>query len=151
MDYGKIFDEGVNAATNGQPETACPYRTDGSSRRAWIAGYDFERESQLEAWRIRGAQDFAAGRDREACPYVDDLAAEAWDDGWTDAQARAEAEAEAQPAGRRVDLTPTWASLVPAFVALIENGTAEGRAVAIAEIGRMAAALDEANAAAKER
>jgi hypothetical protein len=50
---------------------------------------------------------------------------------------------------RTIDVTPTWSGLVHAFVALIENGTAEGRATAISEIRRMAAIADEAVAAQK--
>lgn len=47
--------------------------------------------------------------------------------------------------GRTVDLTPTWAGLFPVFRALIENGNAEGRRTAWAELARMAALADERN------
>jgi hypothetical protein len=46
-----------------------------------------------------------------------------------------------------INLTPTWEGLVPAFIALIENGTPEGRAMAIKEITRMAQIADQAVAA----
>lgn len=52
-------------------------------------------------------------------------------------------------AARTIDATPTWAGLMPALIALIENGTAEGRATAIAEITRLAHAADTYIAADK--
>ncbi len=55
----------------------------------------------------------------------------------------------AKPSPRTIDVTPSWSDLVPAFVMLIENGTAEGRTTAISEIRRMAAIADEAVAAQK--
>jgi hypothetical protein len=58
----------------------------------------------------------------------------------------AEWEAKSEP--RVIDITPTWAGLVPAFVALNETGTDEGRATAITEIRRMAQAADAHNATA---
>lgn len=48
-----------------------------------------------------------------------------------------------------LNLTPTWEGLVPAFIALIENGTTEGRSTAITEITRMAQIADQAVAASK--
>ena len=48
-----------------------------------------------------------------------------------------------------IDCTPTWEGLVPAFIALIEIGTAEGRATAVKEITRMAQIADQAVAATK--
>ena len=48
-----------------------------------------------------------------------------------------------------INLTPTWERLVPAFIALIENGTPEVRAMAIKEITRMAQIADQAVAASK--
>lgn len=41
-----------------------------------------------------------------------------------------------------IDLTPTWVSLIPYFVAAIENGTDEGRRIAIDELKRLAAFAD---------
>jgi len=43
---------------------------------------------------------------------------------------------------RHIDLTPTWAGLVPAFLAVLENGTQEGRAAMSQELARMAALAD---------
>lgn len=42
-----------------------------------------------------------------------------------------------------IDVTPTWASMVPAIIALIENGNAQGRATAIGELNRMADLADK--------
>lgn len=53
------------------------------------------------------------------------------------------------PAPRVIDVTPTWESLIPAFVALIENGNATGRATAIHELKRLAAMGDSLVAEAK--
>ena len=46
------------------------------------------------------------------------------------------------PTPETINLTETWESLVPAFLALIENGNPKGRAWAIEEITRMAKAAD---------
>ena len=50
---------------------------------------------------------------------------------------------------RTINATPTWAGLMPALIDMIENGTAEGRAIAIAEITRLAHAADTYIAADK--
>lgn len=47
-------------------------------------------------------------------------------------------------AARTIDVTPSWEGLLPAFLALIENGTSEGRAIAVAELTRMARLADNA-------
>lgn len=47
-----------------------------------------------------------------------------------------------KPAGRVIVMTPTWESLIPAFVMLIENGDSKGRARAIEELNRLAKAGD---------
>jgi hypothetical protein len=44
-----------------------------------------------------------------------------------------------------IDLTPSWRSLVPIFVAAIEDGTPTGRAMAIEEIYRLADFADKTN------
>lgn len=41
-----------------------------------------------------------------------------------------------------LDLTPTWAGLMPAFFAILESGTGEGPAIAKAELTRLAAWAD---------
>lgn len=41
-----------------------------------------------------------------------------------------------------IDLTPTWTGVLPILIAGIENGTAEGRKIAIDELSRMARAAD---------
>jgi len=58
---------------------------------------------------------------------------------------------EAQPEAREsftIDATPTWASLAPAFVMALQNGTPEGQKIAREEMARGFAALDAHNAAA---
>lgn len=56
--------------------------------------------------------------------------------------------AEAAPV-RAIDATPTWAAILPMLRLAIENGTADGRAIAWEELARMARAADKWNAAAK--
>lgn len=43
---------------------------------------------------------------------------------------------------KTLDLTPTWAALVPAFVLVLTNGTQEGRDSIRVELARMAALAD---------
>lgn len=53
-----------------------------------------------------------------------------------------------EPARRQVetiDCTPTWESLIPAFVAMIENGSGKSRAFAIEELTKLARHADAAN------
>lgn len=52
---------------------------------------------------------------------------------------------------RIIDETPTWEGLMPAIIAAVENGTAEGRDSAIAELMRLAEAADSYIAADKAR
>lgn len=49
---------------------------------------------------------------------------------------------------RTLDLTPTWAGLMPALIALLQDGTAEGQKTAREELARLAGGMDSANAAA---
>jgi hypothetical protein len=42
-----------------------------------------------------------------------------------------------------IDVTPLWEEIVPALVLILENGTASGREIAIAEITRMAQLADK--------
>lgn len=54
---------------------------------------------------------------------------------------------------RRQLKAPTWSALLPAFFAVLENGTDEGKHIAREELTRMAQAADlwnAANAAAPE-
>ena len=48
-----------------------------------------------------------------------------------------------------IDLTPTWAGVLPILIAGIENGNAEGRKIAIEELKRMAGAADSVLIAGK--
>lgn len=43
---------------------------------------------------------------------------------------------------RTLDLTPTWAGLVPAFLLVLDKGNREGRAAIESELARMAALAD---------
>lgn len=45
-------------------------------------------------------------------------------------------------------VTPTWRGVLPLLLAGVENGSAEGRRLALEELGRMADAADAFNARA---
>ena len=49
-----------------------------------------------------------------------------------------------------IDLTPTWAAILPALLAVIKDGTPEGQRMAAEELHRMAEAADRWNTHAKE-
>lgn len=62
----------------------------------------------------------------------------------------APAASEADKPGREyIDMTPTWAAMESTFRLLIENGNAEGRRTAWAEIAKALRLADEWNAMAK--
>lgn len=48
-----------------------------------------------------------------------------------------------------IDMTPTWAAVLPILLAGLEKGTAQGRKMSREELARMAQAADQANAAWK--
>ena len=52
---------------------------------------------------------------------------------------------------KHIDMTPTWAGLMPAFFAVFENGTEEGKKIAREELMRLARALDAVNAKASKK
>jgi hypothetical protein len=49
-----------------------------------------------------------------------------------------------------IDVTPTWAAVLPILIAAIENGNEKGRKAAREELLRMAQAADKFNAARDE-
>ena len=46
---------------------------------------------------------------------------------------------------RTIDLTPTWSGLLPALLAVIQDGKPEGQRLALEELRRMAKAADQLN------
>lgn len=50
---------------------------------------------------------------------------------------------------RLIDLTPTWKEAAAIIAAALENGTGTGKEMARAKLFRMAAILDDMNAAQK--
>ena len=48
-----------------------------------------------------------------------------------------------------IDITPTWAGILPALIFVIRDGTPEGQRAAMTELQRMAQAADRLNALAK--
>lgn len=49
-----------------------------------------------------------------------------------------------------VDVTPSWRGIMPALIAALQAGTAEGQAIAREELGRLAAAVDAANQSGRD-
>jgi hypothetical protein len=43
-----------------------------------------------------------------------------------------------------IDMTPTWAAILPMLLAAYEDGTPKGRKIALEELQRMAAICDRA-------
>lgn len=52
---------------------------------------------------------------------------------------------------RTVDVTPTWRGVLPMLLLVVENGTGEGRRVAIEELERMADTADAHVASVKKQ
>lgn len=50
-----------------------------------------------------------------------------------------------------IDCTPTWEGILPVLLTLLENGNAQGKATAKAELVKMAKLADERNAMVKEK
>ena len=48
-----------------------------------------------------------------------------------------------------LDMTPTWAALMPAFIAVLQNGKGDGPRIAAEELTRLAASVDAMNARAR--
>jgi hypothetical protein len=70
---------------------------------------------------------------------------DACDLGEDEAQHEAEPEPEPEPEPKTIDVTPTWASLIPMLAHLIEQG-GEPRRIAIAALYRLAEFADAENA-----
>lgn len=47
---------------------------------------------------------------------------------------------------RTIDMTPTWVGILPALIAIIENGNEAGKRNAYEELRRMAEIADDYNA-----
>lgn len=106
-----------------------------------------------------GRRAFERGEPESACPYYasDRFGADArharWTLGWREARDSVPAPDAASVIGEhgtragvtRIDVTPTWAAIMPLLRAAVENGTATGRAMAWAEFERMAVAADTWN------
>lgn len=62
---------------------------------------------------------------------------------------RPEPQTAPKSAAMTLDLTPTWAAIMPALVAALQHGTPEGQRLAAAELESLAAKVDAMNRAAK--
>lgn len=125
-----------------------------------LARPDATRRDNVEYYAGREA--FQRGEPESACPYYardkfgDNCRHARWTLGWREARdnvpgpdaADVIGEAGTRAGIRTVDATPAWAGILPLLRAAVENGTPKGRAMAWAEIERMAALADERNAMA---
>lgn len=103
------------------------------------------RRDNVEYYEGRKA--YAAGADAAAMPYSEGgERAARWSLGYAEAKADAESLGKAAPVPAGViDMTPTWAGMLPTLRMLVENGSAEGRRIAWEELGKAAALADERN------
>lgn len=153
------------------------WRSPPEGERRWIAPATVApaapapvRRDNVEYHAGRAAH--GEGKAADDCPYLaGGERAARWTLGWREAadeaapvstvrlnlRRQAEGMAEIAKAEQRgaiaetvsaIDMTPTWAGILPALRALIENSNAEGRRTAWAELERMAALADERNAMA---
>lgn len=114
------YHAGRKAAEAGEPETACPYVLGLERATRWHCGW---AEATIERETVRV-----------------NLAGQAGD---MSAIANREAGELGGPGVRRViDCTPTWSGILPALLAVLNSGTAEGRQLAKAELARMAGLAD---------
>lgn len=95
-----------------------------------------------------------AGVPISKCPYdFEGTRGERWTLGWRETDA-AESPSEAVSAmldtAETIDMTPTWAAVLPIYIACLEDGTEAGKRAAREELARMAAAADRWNALAKD-
>lgn len=58
---------------------------------------------------------------------------------------------KARPAPATIDMTPTWSGLMPALIAVLQNGNSEGKTIARQELMRLAHEVDAANVPARAR
>lgn len=49
---------------------------------------------------------------------------------------------------KTIDITPTWAAIMPVLIACLENGSETGKQMARTELMRAASIIDDANKAA---
>lgn len=81
-----------------------------------------------------------AGEPETAFPYLaGGERAARWTLGWN----------EGAPAVQTIDMTPTWAEILPALLAALTDGTPEGQGIARTELARMATIADSYVAAQK--
>lgn len=52
---------------------------------------------------------------------------------------------------KTIDMTPTWEALLPGLLMAVENGTNQGRAIAMEELMRLARFADRVNAANRDK
>jgi len=104
-----------------------------------------------------GREAFAKGEPRH-CPYLSGgTRAARWTLGWDEAQAESKVvERDGQDVEddggivetggvKTIDLTPTWAGILPGLIAALQDGTATGQKIAREELAKMARLADERN------
>lgn len=90
-----------------------------------------------------GRDAWAANQTKDSNPYqAGGERAARWDLGWQEA-------CDKGAPVRTIDCTPTWAAILPALLAAVTDGTAEGQRIAREELARMATIADSYVAAQK--
>jgi hypothetical protein len=172
------YHAGRAAFASGAVPAAMPYREGGERAARWNLGYGDARREALDAaaapaapaliaetsraayWRTQSGfvatlpgnaleRDTGAGYARlDSLMLLKGESRETIESTLRAEVLRLESVARAAPV-RMIDLTPTWSGMVPTLRALIENGNAEGRRTAWAEIAKAAALADERNRLAR--
>jgi ribosome modulation factor len=149
------FHAGSKAFADGVPSDACPYLAGGERAARWLAGWnEAPRAPRLP---VPAGSLAAAFLNPAPVPFLSPAHIEATRDRMTAEDNAAKAEpvtiklrgfpkAVADiPAVETIDMTPTWAAIVPVLLAAMEHGTDKGRDAARIELTRMAALADERN------
>lgn len=85
----------------------------------------------------------------DSIALMDDGQYQGYSDEFWIATARSEAIARGlatDPTKFTIDLTPTWEGMMPAIIAVLQNGSAKGQAIAIEELMKLAKSVDAMNA-----
>ena len=128
--------------THGRPGGLIRLDTEDGARWSYTdseSGFVVILKHAADYRELGGAVDAARTRDANVARVKEEMRAARL------AAAPAEEPAPVDPAAvRYIDATPTWAAILPALLAAVTDGTAEGQRIARAELARMARAADSA-------
>lgn len=133
------IDEGVRALVESIKAPAAPLKLSGFPATAETA--PAVRRDNVEYHAGRDAR--AANATKDSNPYpADGERAARWNLGWQEA-------CDSAAPVQTIDMTPTWAAILPALLAALIDGTAVGQGMARKELARMAEIADSYVAAQK--